>query len=301
VLKKLRYFLEAADTPGDWVFTADDLDYWARGARDQLVELGILKEIAAGQSVICHDCGEEECVVEPDIRPDPDTGRMVGMYHCPADHGVGTAFFELDRFRQWQIDCEGLAVRIAEALGLPMPTSLVVPHRIWMLGTKIISGAPMDLFWGCGLNGEDGAEIVDRADRLKASLSPVVIVPANPPPAKYWQDVRPKVFSLLETIRWQEDSGTINYGPLAQMLDAVRPAVPENRWLTVSECAELLLNDVSGIDIDKAKARVSKAASSGKFGTNGKTGSARRIDKDSFSAWRLEQRERDLEAEEWDE
>lgn len=301
MLRKLRFFLELADMPGNRIVTADDLDYWARGARDQLVELGILKETAPGQSVLCHDCGEEECVVEPDIRPDPDTGRPVGMYNCRGDHGVGTVFFELDRFRQWQIDCEGLATRIAEALGLIMPVTLVVPDRIWRLGTKIVSGVPLDVFWGCGLNGEDGADVVDRADRLKASLTPVVFVPANPPPAKCWQDVRPKVFSLMETIRWQDDSRSIDYSPLAQMLDAIHPAVPEVQWLTVSECAELLLNDISGLDIDKAKARVSKAASSGKFGTNGKTGSARRVDRDSFSTWRLEQRERDLEAEEWDE
>jgi hypothetical protein len=67
-------------------------------------------------------------------------------------------------------------------------------------------------------------------------------------------------------------------------------------WITVTAAAKLLLDDTSGIDLDKAKARVSKAANEGRFRTNGKKGAARRIDRDSFSTWRLEQREKDLSA-----
>ncbi len=76
-----------------------------------------------------------------------------------------------------------------------------------------------------------------------------------------------------------------------------RRVVPQEQWLTVSECAELLLKDISGIDLDRAMARVSWAASEGKFRTNEKTRTARRIERVSFSAWRLEQREQDLDKE----
>lgn len=71
---------------------------------------------------------------------------------------------------------------------------------------------------------------------------------------------------------------------------------PSAAWLTVTEAAQLLLADVSGIDLGKAKARVSKAASENRFRTNSRRGHDRRIDRDSFSTWRLEQRERDLAA-----
>ncbi len=67
-------------------------------------------------------------------------------------------------------------------------------------------------------------------------------------------------------------------------------------WMTVSECANLLLNDVDGLDLERAKARVSWAASHNKFRTNGKKGNNRRIDRDSFNTWRLEQRERGLDS-----
>ena len=80
------------------------------------------------------------------------------------------------------------------------------------------------------------------------------------------------------------------------MLWTIRPRVREAAWLTVTECAGLLMEGVSGLDMQTPKARVSKAATAGRFRTNGKTGTARRIDRDSFSTWRLEQRERDLDA-----
>lgn len=73
-----------------------------------------------------------------------------------------------------------------------------------------------------------------------------------------------------------------------------RPELADSTiWLTVTQCAEMLLDDVSGLDLRRARARVSKAADK-KFKTNGKTGSERLIDRDSFSTWRLRQRAKDL-------
>ena len=70
----------------------------------------------------------------------------------------------------------------------------------------------------------------------------------------------------------------------------------DGAWLTVTEAAELLMTDLPGLELEHAKARVSKAASVRKFTTNSRKGVARRIDRASFSAWRLEQRDRDLDA-----
>ncbi|MDP6634840.1 MAG: hypothetical protein QGG42_08090 [Phycisphaerae bacterium] len=75
------------------------------------------------------------------------------------------------------------------------------------------------------------------------------------------------------------------------------PSVPET--LTVTEAAKLLMAVVSGIDVKKARARISKAADAGKFKTNGQKGRSRRIDQDSFNTWRFEQMEKDLAAADW--
>jgi len=70
---------------------------------------------------------------------------------------------------------------------------------------------------------------------------------------------------------------------------------PDRVWLTVTEAASLLTTDVSGITLDQAKARVSKAATTGRVRSNGRRGRDRRIDADSLSTWRLELRERELD------
>jgi CheY-like chemotaxis protein len=67
-------------------------------------------------------------------------------------------------------------------------------------------------------------------------------------------------------------------------------------WLTVTQAAELLMHDVPGLDLAKARARTSTAASRQEFSVAG-TRKGRRIDPVSFAAWRLQQRDRDLDNE----
>ncbi len=71
----------------------------------------------------------------------------------------------------------------------------------------------------------------------------------------------------------------------------------DSTWLTVTAAADLLRRDLPALNARQASARVSKAATSAKFVTNGKSGMARRIEPVSFDAWRLKQRDRDLDAE----
>lgn len=68
-------------------------------------------------------------------------------------------------------------------------------------------------------------------------------------------------------------------------------------WLTVTGAARLLLNDLDNIELLQARARISAAANRNAFSTNGKKGKARRIEPVSFDAWRLKQRDRDLDNE----
>lgn len=77
--------------------------------------------------------------------------------------------------------------------------------------------------------------------------------------------------------------------------------VTEAMWLTVTEAAKKYLRDVDGLNLNKAKGRVSIAATRGEFETNGKKGQARRIEPNSFAAWQLDERNRNLDAEDEDE
>ena len=69
--------------------------------------------------------------------------------------------------------------------------------------------------------------------------------------------------------------------------------------LTVTGAAKLLLDDINGIDLDIARGRVSIAANRKQFKTNGKQGPDRRIDRDSFNAWRLKKYKTDIRIDQW--
>lgn len=68
----------------------------------------------------------------------------------------------------------------------------------------------------------------------------------------------------------------------------------EPGWLTVSDAARLHLDDVAGLDLPQAKSRIHYACERGRIRSVG-TGRDRRIDPVSLNAWRLAQRERDLD------
>jgi hypothetical protein len=78
------------------------------------------------------------------------------------------------------------------------------------------------------------------------------------------------------------------------------PPVAEADGLTVTQAAAMLQRDLPGLGLEKARARVSAAAGRGEFKSAGSR-RGRRIDPDSFSSWRLKQRDRDLDAEDADE
>jgi len=67
-------------------------------------------------------------------------------------------------------------------------------------------------------------------------------------------------------------------------------------WLTVTQAAELLVDDLPALDIKKARSRISTAASRKAFTFTG-IRKNRRIEPNSFAAWRLKQRNRDLRRE----
>jgi len=80
---------------------------------------------------------------------------------------------------------------------------------------------------------------------------------------------------------------------LARRRRRERPATPST--LKVSKAAKQLM-DVTALSFESAKAEVSTAATAGKFKTNGKKGSSRRIDRHSFSSWLLRRQQKYLDS-----
>jgi hypothetical protein len=77
-----------------------------------------------------------------------------------------------------------------------------------------------------------------------------------------------------------------------EKLEWLRKAYPNCKITVPTEHA-----NICWLTLPLAQSRVSRAASNGEFFTNGKKGRERRIAKNSFSTWRLKQRDKDLDKE----
>ena len=80
------------------------------------------------------------------------------------------------------------------------------------------------------------------------------------------------------------------------LLDAASAADGERPPLTVTEAAKLLMHDFPHLTLTAATNRVSYAARTGCIASAGR-GKARRLAADSFDAWRLAIRDKDLNEE----
>lgn len=67
-----------------------------------------------------------------------------------------------------------------------------------------------------------------------------------------------------------------------------------DNWLTVTEAARLHQNDVDGLSLEHASVKITRGCNSSAIHSTG-NGRQRRIDPASLNAWRLVEREKDLD------
>lgn len=211
----------------DWVedpaYPFDEVQRWPRGALDRLLAVGILRETNPAREVTCGNCADG-CWITPDIVEDPRTGQMVctGWCHDPEDGGRVT--FSTDRLRMWEPHFEGLASHVAHELGTTGSVLTVVPGRVCMIGSLISDGCCRDVFMARGLTWPDAAGVLASADRLKASPSPVVLVPDQMPSVDFWRTLCPAVASLTEALVETDGPPRIDAAMLLARIGQVAPA-----------------------------------------------------------------------------
>lgn len=277
----------------DGVLSPQDARVWPREWLGSLEALGILESAGFADEIVL-DGSDHECVV-PNLgfekHPD-DPDRLICVHRCM--NGCGRVILEPHDFEQWRFRLPGLAEAVRASIGASGVVVEDAPGRIVVVGTASVCGRVCEVFLGYGLGRSDAAAVVASAARLVASEHPIVLSVGVQPGDIWSVGKRPMTAVLAEHVRLTPDGLALD---LAQVFPASGMVeVKPDAWITVTAAAELLLTDVSGINLDKAKARVSKAAGEGRFRTNGKSGRERRIDRDSFSTWRLQQREKDLAA-----
>lgn len=275
----------------DGVLTPQDARGWPRERLEAFETLGVIASDGHAEDIVYDGCEHDCTVVNSGFQKHPvDDARSICLHRCL--NGCGRVILEAQDFEQWQFSLLGLAEAVRSAIGASGEVIEDVPGRVVLVGTARVAGRVGEVFLGYGLARSDAVGIVASATRLVTAEHPAVLS-IGVKPGNIWSvGQRPMTAVLAEHAR-------LGSGGLALELATVFPAtgmveVKPDAWITVTVAAKQLLDDVSGINLGKAKARVSKAAGESRFRTNGKEGRDRRIDQDSFSTWRLEQRNKDL-------
>ncbi len=277
----------------DGVLSPQDARAWPREWLASLEALGIVEAAGFADEIVL-DGGDHECFA-PNLgfekHPD-DPDRLICVHRCM--NGCGRVILEPRDFEQWRFSLLGLAEAVRCAIGASGKVVEDAPGRIVLIGTASVADQVGEVFLGFGLGRPDAAGVAASATRLVASDDPALLSVGVKPGDIWSVGKRPMTAVLAEHARLGTEGLDLDLAKVfpASGLVEVKP----DAWITVTAAAKLLLADVSGIDLNKAKARVSKAAGEERFRTNGKDGRNRRIDRDSFSTWRLEQRERDNDA-----
>lgn len=259
-----------------------------------LSSLGLIRRVTPATSIRNEGC-EHDCDMEPEIITHAKTGERFGIHRCMRKE-CGLVRIPLDDLRRWDLDLPGVATALANAANTGGQVVVDVPDRMIEVGRVVVGGTWRDIFVARGLAWDDAPSVLREARRLKASGAPLVLALRDLPASKVWTDCDPAVALLSDIASVAEGELRLDFTGVIDRPTRPHASAIASKWITVTEAAELLIADISGITKKQAQGRVSKAATNGKFLTNGKTYADRRIDRDSFSRWRIEQREKDLAA-----
>jgi len=257
--------------------------------------MGLLRHAAAATSIRFDGC-DNGCIVTPLIVTHARTGERFGVYGCPEGE-CGMVHIPLDDLRQWSFDMLATARAVAKAIGSSGEVVEDVPDRLVAMGSVVIADVRRDVFLARGMDWDDAEVVMADARHLKAAAAPLVLVLANLPEHPIWPDCKPALAVLEEMVSLDENGLVVDLSLVIGRPTKPHPDAMESEWLTVTAAAELLVSEdvIDDLDFKRAKARISRAATSGRFMTNGEQGAARRVESGSFSKWVLEQRSKNLE------
>jgi hypothetical protein len=194
VLRLLRDRADAREP----VYTADDVAVWPKGVVEQLVSAGLLTAAPNATAVVCDACAGDHVEEVVYVESPPGTG-LRAYIRCPVE---GRVAVPLERLRRWEVNFRTVAQHSASALDTCGDVEEVVPVRVWLLGKTSLGRLPYEIFFCRGLTWADGAEVVGRAARLRASPQPVILVPGDLPDTAIWAGDVPVVLPFTALMSW---------------------------------------------------------------------------------------------------
>jgi hypothetical protein len=179
--------LGALDDTGR-VFDHSETSRWPPGELDILKELGLVRQAAGGLYAPCPNCHEAH--IEPvTIRQTPD-GATRYFIRCPESMRVEVT---AEMCVGWEVDGEGLAKALSDAMDLKSVPRAMVPGRLWRLGRAPWKQTTREVVLATRLYDADATAI---AAHLGPGGRAIVFVPRDAPDERIWHGHVPAVVAL---------------------------------------------------------------------------------------------------------
>jgi hypothetical protein len=153
---------------GDMSIRADEVRLWNAGRLQDLIRLGILREMDLVESIVCDQCGDPHWAgihwETPGIR---------ACFGCPTE---GVIDIEIDKLRQWRIDTGHIAELLAEAFELAGTIQPLELGRLWHLGKRRLAGRFRDVFLAV-TEPDRAGDLIERVRRYGGLVAGIIFVP----------------------------------------------------------------------------------------------------------------------------
>lgn len=205
---------------GGGVLDQFDMADWPAGMFDSVKCLGLLTPAESGLMATCPSCSDPH--LEPVEIAEYPGGVTRWFIHCPESLRVEVT---PDMCRGWSVSVSGLAVVLAQSLGLRGSPRAVVPGRYWRLGRLAWDGATREVVLAFRLCDDDAHTVVQHAG---PSGRPVVFVPSSIPDERIWPGHIPPVIALSRVATLDEGDLVVDPVAFAESIEAA-DALAETR------------------------------------------------------------------------
>ncbi len=208
----LQLILTAADDEGR-SFDHAEVATWPIGGIDYFCRLGVLRMSSGSLMAPCPNCSDGH--IEPvTIRAGPDGTERFYIW-CPESLRTEV---EPATCSCWEVDPDGLASLVAEAMNLNGKPKQVVPNRLWRLGRIPWRDTTRQVVFARRLVEADASSI---AVHVGIGGRDIVVVPRHVPDTRAWPGIVPAVIVLSDVMLWDDDQPVLD---VMAMVEAVETA-----------------------------------------------------------------------------
>jgi len=194
----------------DRVFDYAEASTWPGGELEVLRGLGLIKEAAVGLHASCPNCGDGH--IEPVTVRKNEDGTSRFFIRCPESMRVEVT---AEMCIGWEVDLDGLAKVLSEAMDLKQKPNALVPGRLWRLGRTPWKKSTREVVLAIRLRDTDAASVTAH---IGSGGRAIVFVPRHPPDERIWPSHVPAVVALSRVATLGTEGIELDVGAMTELV-----------------------------------------------------------------------------------